>query len=496
MASTPGKTSTDRPPDTHPEATATPQLSAPVIPTSQEQEEPLGAGPKRSRASSLASERTMDGLRPVYGNARIPGDESAHGGPVHLGTSKTMRTKPNKIDLRLALPGEVEAALAAAPTNQRPKRTPGLSAVAREEIRARQRAGPQFPQTPTDNTRPKRSQSAGPRHENTSNTTQAPPPAHLVATPQEARQSTPSAWEDSPKPVSPPPVHDAVPTVHDLRLQQAELEGLRLGREEADHRFVRVEIEALGAPQQLGGEWMDTFTRAEFEALDAEITALFKKGDVVAAERARQRQFRRGQEITQAQAGVPGPATNVVVDFAALPVELRFRQLYSNTAEVLQPSVAEPTYPSKAQAAEDIEHAYTQATAAGQAGYETQSTPADVERQRAPSPEDQAEGRGAPAHQPDAAHAVASLTRLVQECLDAFKGGLYAITCELNEREDRGVTDVEDAASRGLNAACRGGCRKTASSRRQHHGHHCGTHGHGHTQPLFPGWGSTGPRQA
>jgi hypothetical protein len=248
MASTPGKTSTDRPPDTHPEATATPQPSAPVIPTLQEQEEPLGAGPKRSRASSLASERTVDGLRPVYGNARIPGDKSAHRGPVHLGTSKTMRTKPNKIDLRLALPGEVEAALAAAPTSQRPKRAPGLSAVAREEIRACQRAGPQFPPTPNTNTRPKCSQSAGPRHKNPANTLQTPPQGHLMATPHEERQSTPSAWEDTPGPVSPPLAHDVPAAAHDIRIQQAELEGIRLGREEADQLFVRVELEALAAP--------------------------------------------------------------------------------------------------------------------------------------------------------------------------------------------------------------------------------------------------------
>jgi hypothetical protein len=285
---------------------------------------------------------------------------------------------------------------------------------------------------------------------------QAPPQGPLVVKPQEARQSTPLAWEVTPDPVLPPPVRATTLSAHDLRLQQAELTGIRLGQEEVDQLFARAELEGLAVPQQLGEEWVDTITRAKFEALDAEIAALFKKGDVVAAEQARQRQFRRGQEITQAQAGVPGPATNVVVELAALPAKLRFGQSYSDTAKVPQPLVAEPTHLSKAQVAEDIEHAYTQATATGQAGYKTQSTPADVERQRAPSPKDRAEGRGAPAHQPDATHAVASLTRLVQECLDAFKGGLHAVVCELNEWEDRGVTDVEDAASRGLNAACGG----------------------------------------
>jgi hypothetical protein len=93
----------------------------------------------------------------------------------------------------------------------------------------------------------------------------------------------------------------------------------------------------------------------------------------------------------------------------------------------------------------------------GQPGSGGVSTPADVAHQRAPLPKDRTTVEGGHiAHQPTAKHAVASLTALVQECFDAFKGGLYAITSELREREDRGVTDVEDAASCGLNAACGG----------------------------------------
>jgi hypothetical protein len=114
------------------------------------------------------------------------------------------------------------------------------------------------------------------------------------------------------------------------------------------------------------------------------------------------------------------------------------------------------THQAKAPEAKAFEPAYTQATAMGHARYKHKATPAEVKRQRVPLPKDQAEGRRAPAHQPNAAHAVASLTKLVQGCLDAFKGGLHAITCKLNEWEDWGVADIEDAASQGLNTACGG----------------------------------------
>jgi hypothetical protein len=238
MASTPGKLNTDRPPDTHLEADATPQPSAPEIPTSQEQEEPLGVGPKRSRASSSASERTVDGLRPVYGDARIPGDESAHGGPVHLGMSKTMQTRPTKLDLRLALLGEVEAALAAkdntaTPVNQRPRRAPGLSAAAHEELWARQQAGPQFPQTPTTNTRQKRSQSVGAQRATHEVTPPTLPRGAQEAQAREKRATTPLVWEPTPEPISPPLGLEPLQAAINARVAQAQLLAAHQEREDA-----------------------------------------------------------------------------------------------------------------------------------------------------------------------------------------------------------------------------------------------------------------------
>jgi hypothetical protein len=342
MASTPGKLTTDRPPDTHPEAVAAPQPSASEIPTSQEQEEPLGAGPKRSCASSSVSKRTVDGLRPVYGDARIPGDESAHGGPVHLGTSKTMRTRPTKLDLRLALPGEVEAALAAkddmvTPANQRPRRAPGLLAAAREELRARQRAGPQFPQTLTTNTRQKRSQSVGAQRATHEVTPPTLPRGAQEAQAREKRATTPSVWEATLEPISPPPGLEPHQAATNVRVAWAQLLAAHQEREDAADRAIAAQAAALAAPRQLGGEWADTLSLEELEAIDQRILDHFKKGEVIAAEKGRQEKFCRLQAITQAQAGAPGPAAHVEVDFAVLPEEIRFRQTYSNTAEVPQP---------------------------------------------------------------------------------------------------------------------------------------------------------------
>jgi hypothetical protein len=303
MASLPGKLTTDRPPDTHPEADATLQPSASEIPTSQEQEEPLGAGPKRSRASSSASERTVDGLRPVYGDARIPGDESAHGGPVHLGTSKTMRTRPLKIDLCLALPGEVEAALATkddstTPASQRPRRAPGLLAAAREELRARQRAGPQFPQTPTANTRQKRSQSVGAQRATHEVTPPTLPRGAQEAQAHKKRATTPSVWEATLEPISPPPGLEQHQAITDARVARAQLLAAHQEREDAADQAIAVQAAALAAPQQLGGEWVNTISLEELEALDQQILNHFKNGKVIAAERGRQEKFRRLQAIT------------------------------------------------------------------------------------------------------------------------------------------------------------------------------------------------------
>jgi hypothetical protein len=296
MASTPGKLTTDRPPDSHPEAVTAPQPSASEIPTSQEQEEPLGAGPKRSRASSSASERTVDGLRPVYGDARIPGDESAHGGPVHLGTSKTMRTRPTKLDLCLALPGEVEAALAAKdnaamPVSQRPRRVPGLSAAVREELRARQRAEPQFPQTPAANTRQKRSQSVGAVRATHEATTPTLPRGAQEDQGREKRMTTPSVWEATPELISPPPGLEPLQAATDARVARAQLLAAHQEHEDAADRAIAAQATALAAPRQLGGEWTDTISLEELEALDTQILDHFKKGEVIAAEKGRQEKF-------------------------------------------------------------------------------------------------------------------------------------------------------------------------------------------------------------
>jgi hypothetical protein len=245
----------------------------------------------------------VDGLRPVYGNTRIPGDELAHGGPVHLGTSKTMRTRPLKIDLRLALPGKVEAALATkdnatAPGSQHPRRAPGLSAVACEELQARQQVGPQFPQTPTANTRQKRSQSVGAVRATHKVTAPTPPRGAQEASTREERPTTPSVWEATPQPVLPPPGIEAHQPTTNARVAQAQLLAAHQERKDAADQVIAAQAVALAALRQLGGEWTNTISLEELEAIDQRILDHFKKGEVIDAEKGRQEKFQRLQAIT------------------------------------------------------------------------------------------------------------------------------------------------------------------------------------------------------